>query len=112
LYESHDIGDSEGGTSKGASLRYRVSADVVSEVVDGEAVLLNLTSGVYFALNSVGTRVWQLVQEPRSAESLQSILLAEFEVAPDVLRADLATVLEDLLDRGLVERVPEQSDDL
>jgi hypothetical protein len=83
--------------------RLRRGPGVTSAEVHGEAVLLDLKRGKYYALNPTGAAVWELLAEPRSREELQTAMLARYDVAPEVLRADLAALLEDLRDNGLVE---------
>src|SRR5438874_308601 len=39
--------------------------ELLSSELDGEAVILDLTSGVYFGLNGVGARIWELLGEAR-----------------------------------------------
>jgi hypothetical protein len=80
----------------------RVSDGVVFRELDGEAVLLNLDSGMYFGLDRVGTRVWQLIEEHGRLDAVVERLLEEYDVAPDVLRADVATLVTALVDKGLV----------
>ena len=36
--------------------------------LEGEAVILNLRSGIYFGLSAVGARIWQHIQEPRRVD--------------------------------------------
>jgi hypothetical protein len=43
---------------------------VIDESFDGEAVLVNLDSGCYFALSPAATQLWQLLLDGRSAASL------------------------------------------
>ena len=43
--------------------RVSVNDDVLFQELDGEGVLLNLKTGVYFGLDSVGARVWQLLEK-------------------------------------------------
>lgn len=43
-----------------------VSKDQLSCDMAGEAAILNLKDGVYYALDSVGARIWALIQEPRT----------------------------------------------
>src|SRR4051812_15119232 len=43
--------------------RVKISDDVLFQELQGEAVLLELKTGVYFGLDKVGTRVWQLLGE-------------------------------------------------
>ena len=64
--------------------RVKVNDDVLFQELQGEAVLLNLKSGVYFGLDPVGTRIWQL--------------FAEHEVLRDVAQA----VVDDLEKQELV----------
>lgn len=46
--------------------------DVLDEVFDGEAVIVNVHSGYYYSLNPAGTAVWSLFSEPRSRSAVTS----------------------------------------
>lgn len=85
-------------------VRLRASDDVAARALDGEAVLLDLASGTYFGLNEVGARVWELVEAGTTVGALRTTLLAEFDVEEGVLATDLARLLADLEQRGLVRR--------
>lgn len=76
--------------------------NVVSRELEGEAVILNLESGVYFGLNEVGTRIWALIQQHGSLRKVLDAALQEYEVAPQVLENDLLQLIEQLQARGLV----------
>ena len=45
--------------------------DQISRDLDGEAVILNMKSGVYCGLNEVGARIWQLIQKPMSVTHIR-----------------------------------------
>jgi hypothetical protein len=83
--------------------RYRISADVLSQEVNGETVLLNLQGEAYFGLNEVGTRIWQLLQSGRSAGEIMTTLLDEYDVPRRQLEQDVSDLLTRLLEAGLVE---------
>lgn len=68
----------------------------------GEAVLLDLNTGVYYGLDPVGTRVWRLLQQPRSLAELRDLVVDEFDVSPERCEADLAAFLESLNAHGLL----------
>jgi len=85
------------------------AADVLSQTVVGESVLLDLRSEKYFGLNPVGTRVWELLQETGDVAELQARLLAEYDVAPEQLERDLHHLLERLVRAGLVEERGEET---
>ena len=78
------------------------SEDVVSRVVDGEAVLLDLASGKYFGLNEVGSRVWEHAKGRITVGDLVAALTDEFDVDESTLRADLAELLAELSDKKLI----------
>jgi len=78
------------------------SSDVMCRVLDGEAVLLDLTSGKYLGLNDVGTRVWELIGEGKPYGAIRGALLAEFDVEAAVLEHDLGALLADMQTRALI----------
>ena len=80
----------------------RIAADVVFEVLDGETVVLNLTSGEYHTLNATGTRAWQLIEEHGDLERVREAMAAEFDVEPERLARDLDTLVGDLVERKLL----------
>lgn len=77
--------------------------DQVSSDLGGETVILNLSSGVYFGLDLVGSHIWNLIQEPRRVAEVRDSILEEYEVEPDRCEADLLALLGQLQDDGLVE---------
>jgi hypothetical protein len=80
--------------------------NVVSRELEGEAVILNLESGVYFGLNGVGTRIWALIQEHGSLRKVLEAMQMEYEVTPQELESDLLQLIDQLQARGLVNLSP------
>jgi len=76
--------------------------NVVSRELEGEAVILNLETGVYFGLNGVGTRIWALIQEYGSLRKVLEVMEQEYEVVPKTLEDDLIELIEQMQARGLV----------
>ena len=85
--------------------RVRLSDDVVFRELEGEAVLLNLASGMYFGLDAIGTRVWQLLAEHQTLQAVFDHMLQEFEVDDPTLRSDLVALVDRLMEHGLVQAV-------
>ncbi len=79
---------------------------VLSRVIDDEAVLLNLTTGTYCGMNEVATRAWEILQEPTSFDALCGQLTAEFEVEPATVRTDMQTFVRALADAKLIVASP------
>jgi hypothetical protein len=80
----------------------RPSDDVLFQEVGGEAVLLKLASENYFGLDSVGTRIWILLNEDPGLKRAFDILSDEYEVETEVLERDLLSLVERMADAGLV----------
>lgn len=83
--------------------RVVVVKDQVSCDLAGEVAILNLANGVYYGLNPVGARVWNLIQEPKTFKQVRDTLLTEFEVEAAQLDVDLRDLLTELAGQGLVE---------
>ena len=69
----------------------------------GEAAILNLKNGIYYGLDPVGSRVWNLLQQPRSVAEIRDILSTEYDVDVARLETDLRDLLTQLADNQLVE---------
>lgn len=72
-----------------------------------ETVILHLDSGLYYGLNSVGTTIWRLLQEPRRVCDFHEAILAEYDVDGTTCQRDLETVLQRLREADLVEVRPD-----
>ena len=68
-----------------------------------EMVIFNTKNEKYYGLNDVGTRVWALIQEPRTVEEIVGIVTREYEVEPARFERDLTKLLQDLHSANLIE---------
>lgn len=86
------------------SLHSIVSAtpEQVSCPLGDEAAILNLKNTVYYGLNPVGARVWNLLQQPRTVGELRDALLDEFDVEAGRCESDLLELLEKMRSEGLI----------
>ncbi len=73
------------------------------QAVSDGAVLLHMEDEVYYGLNAVGVRVWQLLPESRDLGDLCSKLGKEYpDAEPEQLREDTRELLDALGRAGLV----------
>src|SRR5438093_13768946 len=79
------------------------SQEQVSCNLGAEAAILNLKNGVYYGLDPVGARVWNLLQQPRTLSELHQILSDEYDVDGSRLESDLRHLIGQLADQRLVE---------
>ena len=83
--------------------RVVVPETVLFRELDGESVLLNLKTESYLGLDRVGTRMWAVFTTQPSIQAANDVLLAEYDVAPDVLRKDVEALLAQMVEHGLIE---------
>ena len=82
--------------------RVSISSDAVFRELDGEAVILQLESGMYYGLDPVGTRLWQLIDAHGQLRKVFDAAVAEFDVEPAALERDLLQLVSELTTRNLV----------
>lgn len=73
-----------------------VDQQVSGELPDGDAVILNLNNGVYYGLNQVGARIWNMIQKPISVAEICETLLNEFDVERDHCVCDVISLLNEM----------------
>ena len=81
-----------------AAVKDQVSADLA-----GEAAILHLKSGIYYGLDPVGARIWQLLKTPRKVSQIRDALVEEYDVETQTCEKDLAALLEKLHEEQLIE---------
>jgi hypothetical protein len=80
-----------------------IAPDQVACDLQGELLILNTASGVYYGLDPVGKRIWSLLREPHRVSAIRDVLLEEYNVDRERCDRDLQALLKDLVRNGLVE---------
>jgi hypothetical protein len=75
---------------------------IVFRDLQGEAVILNLDTGVYFGLDPVGTRTWHLLRQHGTLQKVLEALLDEYDVTEARCREDLLDLVARMEEQGLV----------
>ena len=84
-------------------MRYRVNhPQVINEMIDGEAIMINLVSGSYYTLDSLGGEVWELLEKSPSVEDIVTQLSFRYDASDDVIRSAVENLLEQLSREQLI----------
>ena len=81
------------------------STELLKQKVDGEYVLVNLENQNYYALDLVGSRIWDVLLEGESTQASVELLLEEYEVERERLEPDIEALIGDLTSSGLAKLV-------
>jgi hypothetical protein len=71
--------------------------------MNGEVVILDLKSGTYYGLDTLGARVWSLIEAPLSLTSIRDAIMADYEVDAETCERDVLAFLDQMRAAGLVE---------
>lgn len=84
------------------SARYRPNVPrVISEVIDDEAVVIDLDTGSYFSLVGSGAQIWTAVEAGATAEQVVAALDQRSTGLPDEVESLVAGFLDQLTDLEL-----------
>jgi hypothetical protein len=78
------------------------SADVIARNLREQTLLLDMRSEQYLALNGVAARAWSLLDGANTIDDVAAVIAEEYDAPFAIVRADIAALLIDLGDRGLV----------
>jgi hypothetical protein len=93
-------------TPLGGNTVVSASEAVLASPLGGEVVLLEPEAGTYFSLNEVGARIWEMIRDPVSVESIARRIVEEYDVDPIRCREDVLLLLSELVEHGLAEIRP------
>ena len=83
--------------------RVRLAEDVLIQKVGDDAILLNLNTENYFALDEVGTRMIATLQESDSVTQAVRKLVGIYEVDESKLTSDAVRLVEECEQHGLLQ---------
>lgn len=70
--------------------------------IDGEVVMLSVENSEYYGMDKVGSRIWELLEQPLRFSELVDKLMVEYEVTEQQCTVDTLAFLKKLLDIKLI----------
>ncbi len=78
------------------------TGDWASAKVADEIMMINIEQCLYLGMNAVGARIWELIEQPAEIEVVCAALRTEFDVAPDVCRAEVDAFVKKMAAYGAI----------
>ena len=86
-----------------ASQSYRINQPaVIAEVIDNEAIIVNLDKGAYYSLRDSACAIWELLAQQLTVPAVVQGLTARFTGAPAEIQTGVETLLAELLREELL----------
>lgn len=83
----------------------RTSDHLSADLGGGETVLMSVEKGMYYGLDEVASRIWDLLASPIAVSDLCDRLILEYDVDRRTCERQVTAYLEDLRQEGLVETI-------
>ena len=84
----------------------RIPAHVTSQEVDGDEIVLDLTTGKQFSLNEAGRAIWTALRDGLGEEAIVEVILRGWRTTPEAAREDVNRLVGVLVEHGLLEVIP------
>ena len=83
--------------------RFRLNEpQVTAKVMDGEAVIIHLGTGVYYSMEGVGCLVWQGITSGHDTAAIVDGIMDRYGIERGVAEADIGRLLGELVAQDLV----------
>jgi len=82
----------------------RPSPNVQGTSMEGETVLLDLSTGRYYTLNRLGSVIWEHCTGHSTISDIHAVLCDRFEVASERALDDLVALVNQLVQEGLLHQ--------
>lgn len=76
---------------------------ILSSRIGNEEVMMHVEEGKYFSLNSISTRIWELIESPISPERICDELVKEYDISPEECTKDVIEVLQSMLKDKIIQ---------
>jgi hypothetical protein len=83
--------------------RVSVPNHVVHRRFASETVLLNVQTGIYYGMDEIGARFFDVLRETGNAHSAVAVLAKEFQAPVERIREDMVRYCSELVTLGLIE---------
>jgi hypothetical protein len=91
------------GPNGSMNKRFRIDTTrIVSEIIDGEAIIMHQVSGDYFSADGLGCEIWRWIGEGRSWQQMVDMLAGRYRQTPPEMSRALDSFIADLLAHALI----------
>jgi len=77
--------------------------DIVFNMLDDEIVMMSIKNAEYYGLDSIGSRIWEIIEKPVSFKQLLNILVTEYDVNEEQCKTDVTVFLIALEKKNIIK---------
>lgn len=81
----------------------KINKDIIARDIQGDTVFLNMITGDYYSLNSVGTDIYNCITEEMKIDAIVKRLADKYNVETAQLNRDILDLIADLKENGIID---------
>lgn len=90
--------------------KWNINSNVLYSLIENEAVLMSIEEGYYYALDPVGTSIWNiLTKHPSTLKELATQLMEEYDVDKETCMKDVQDFIDDMASKKLIIPVEQEN---
>ncbi len=71
--------------------------------IDGEVVMLSIENSEYYGMDKVGSRIWQLLENPMRFNELVSCLMEEYDVTEEQCHQETLDFIKKMTEKKMLD---------
>jgi len=76
--------------------------DIIQAEIDGEIVMMSVDNGEYYGLDTVASRIWEMIEAPLSVSAICEQLVGEYDVTEETCLNDVLGFLKDMFENKVI----------
>jgi hypothetical protein len=88
---------------------FKIAPQTLRELIEGEVVIINMTSGSYYSLVEVGATIWSLLEQGLSVESMLASLMNQYDAPVATIQSAVDALLVSLEAEELIVRAESEA---
>lgn len=81
---------------------YNRNREIIDGSIDDSQVMMHIEKGMYYGLNPVGKRIWELTENRISEDEIVSALISEYDVSEETCRAEVSVFLAKAVENDIL----------
>ena len=76
--------------------------EIIHSLMDKEVVMMSGDQGLFFGIDTIGARIWNMLETPAKVEDLIEKLVADYDVEHSVCQNDTLQFLNEMLVKKVI----------
>lgn len=81
----------------------KIKHGIIAREIQGETVLLNMETGDYFSLNTVGNEIYKCITNNMDIDGITTHITDSYDIDEKTAKEDVLSLINDLIANGVIE---------